>query len=113
MVTLTFQKDPSRPIENSVCHRIRDILPSYLCIVILLVDSFFFLLLFRGRFGFGLSPIIICNYRLEVGIVGVNEGIISTTVAPFGGIKESGIGTEGSHLGLAEYLETKYVFMKT
>jgi acyl-CoA reductase-like NAD-dependent aldehyde dehydrogenase len=50
---------------------------------------------------------------LEVGMVGVNEGIISTTVAPFGGIKESGIGTEGSHLGLAEYLETKYIFMKT
>jgi succinate-semialdehyde dehydrogenase / glutarate-semialdehyde dehydrogenase len=46
-------------------------------------------------------------------MVGVNEGIISTTVAPFGGVKESGIGTEGSHLGLAEYLETKYIFMNT
>jgi len=51
--------------------------------------------------------------KLEVGMVGVNEGIISTTVAPFGGVKESGIGVEGSHLGVKEYLETKYIFMKT
>ena len=46
---------------------------------------------------------------LEYGIVGVNTGIISTEVAPFGGVKESGIGREGSHLGLEEYLEVKYV----
>jgi succinate-semialdehyde dehydrogenase/glutarate-semialdehyde dehydrogenase len=52
-------------------------------------------------------------HKLEVGMVGVNEGIISSTVAPFGGIKESGIGTEGSPLGIKEYLETKYIFMKT
>lgn len=44
-------------------------------------------------------------------MVGVNEGIISTCVAPFGGVKESGLGREGSPLGLSEYLETKYVFM--
>ena len=44
---------------------------------------------------------------LEVGIVGVNEGIISTEAAPFGGIKESGLGREGSSLGIEEYLETK------
>lgn len=44
-------------------------------------------------------------------MVGVNEGIMSTAVAPFGGIKESGMGTEGSHLGIMEYLETKYIFM--
>lgn len=49
--------------------------------------------------------------RLEYGIVGVNEGIISTCTAPFGGMKESGLGREGSSLGLAEYLETKYIFM--
>ncbi|MCP1103931.1 NAD-dependent succinate-semialdehyde dehydrogenase [Serratia nevei] len=46
---------------------------------------------------------------LESGIVGVNEGIISTEVAPFGGVKESGLGREGSDIGLEEYLETKYV----
>ncbi|MEO8361817.1 MAG: NAD-dependent succinate-semialdehyde dehydrogenase [Vicinamibacteria bacterium] len=46
---------------------------------------------------------------LEYGIVGVNTGMISTEVAPFGGVKESGIGREGSHLGIDEYLEVKYV----
>mmetsp|Transcript_13234 Transcript_13234/g.39917 ORF Transcript_13234/g.39917 Transcript_13234/m.39917 type:complete len:498 (+) Transcript_13234:23-1516(+) len=48
---------------------------------------------------------------LEVGMVGVNEGIISTEVAPFGGIKESGLGREGHRLGIEEYLEHKYVCM--
>lgn len=47
--------------------------------------------------------------QLESGMVGVNEGIISTEVAPFGGVKESGLGREGSDCGLEEYLETKYV----
>ncbi|MFO7305589.1 MAG: NAD-dependent succinate-semialdehyde dehydrogenase [Gammaproteobacteria bacterium] len=46
---------------------------------------------------------------LECGIVGINEGIISTEVAPFGGIKESGLGREGSKYGLEEYLEIKYL----
>jgi succinate-semialdehyde dehydrogenase / glutarate-semialdehyde dehydrogenase len=46
---------------------------------------------------------------LECGIVGINEGIISTEVAPFGGVKESGIGREGSKYGLDEYLEMKYL----
>ncbi len=46
---------------------------------------------------------------LEYGIVGANEGIISTEVAPFGGFKESGLGREGSKYGLDEYLEVKYV----
>ncbi|HJY40777.1 MAG TPA: NAD-dependent succinate-semialdehyde dehydrogenase, partial [Steroidobacteraceae bacterium] len=46
---------------------------------------------------------------LESGIVGINEGIISTEVAPFGGVKESGIGREGSKYGLDEYLELKYL----
>ena len=49
--------------------------------------------------------------KLEAGIVGVNEGIISSAVAPFGGVKESGLGREGSSMGIAEYLETKYIFM--
>ncbi len=46
---------------------------------------------------------------LEYGMVGINEGIISTEVAPFGGIKESGIGREGSRYGIDEYLEMKYL----
>ncbi len=46
---------------------------------------------------------------LESGIVGINEGLISTEVAPFGGVKESGIGREGSKYGLDEYLEIKYL----
>lgn len=48
---------------------------------------------------------------LEYGMVGVNEGILSTEVAPFGGVKESGIGREGARQGLDEYLETKYMLM--
>jgi succinate-semialdehyde dehydrogenase/glutarate-semialdehyde dehydrogenase len=48
---------------------------------------------------------------LEYGIVGVNEGITSTEIAPFGGWKESGIGREGSHHGIEEFLETKYTLM--
>ncbi len=46
---------------------------------------------------------------LEYGIVGVNTGIISTSVAPFGGVKESGIGREGSRYGIEEFVEIKYV----
>jgi succinate-semialdehyde dehydrogenase/glutarate-semialdehyde dehydrogenase len=48
---------------------------------------------------------------LEFGIVGVNIGIISTEVAPFGGMKESGIGREGSKYGMEEFLEVKYLCM--
>ncbi|MGX9356309.1 NAD-dependent succinate-semialdehyde dehydrogenase [Roseobacteraceae bacterium S113] len=48
---------------------------------------------------------------LEYGIVGVNTGIISTEVAPFGGIKQSGLGREGSHHGIEDYLEMKYICM--
>jgi succinate-semialdehyde dehydrogenase/glutarate-semialdehyde dehydrogenase len=46
---------------------------------------------------------------LESGMVGINEGLISTEVAPFGGVKESGTGREGSKYGIEEYLETKYL----
>ncbi|SNT73023.1 NAD-dependent succinate-semialdehyde dehydrogenase [Paracoccus seriniphilus] len=46
---------------------------------------------------------------LEYGIVGVNTGIISTEVAPFGGVKQSGLGREGSHHGIDDYLEMKYI----
>ncbi len=48
---------------------------------------------------------------LEYGMVGVNEGIISTELAPFGGIKQSGLGREGSYLGIDEFLEIKYICM--
>jgi succinate-semialdehyde dehydrogenase/glutarate-semialdehyde dehydrogenase len=46
---------------------------------------------------------------LEYGIIGINEGIISTEVAPFGGMKSSGLGREGAHYGIEEYLEVKYL----
>ena len=48
---------------------------------------------------------------LEYGIVGVNTGMISNEVAPFGGVKQSGLGREGSHHGIDEYLEIKYIAM--
>ncbi len=48
---------------------------------------------------------------LEYGIVGINTGVISTEVAPFGGVKESGIGREGSKYGIDEWLELKYLCM--
>jgi succinate-semialdehyde dehydrogenase/glutarate-semialdehyde dehydrogenase len=46
---------------------------------------------------------------LECGIVGLNEGLISTEVAPFGGVKESGVGREGSKYGIEDYIEVKYI----
>jgi succinate-semialdehyde dehydrogenase/glutarate-semialdehyde dehydrogenase len=48
---------------------------------------------------------------LEYGMVGVNTGMISNEVAPFGGVKQSGLGREGSHHGIDEYLEIKYIAM--
>lgn len=47
--------------------------------------------------------------QLEVGMVGVNEGLISSVECPFGGVKQSGLGREGSKYGIDEYLEVKYV----
>jgi succinate-semialdehyde dehydrogenase / glutarate-semialdehyde dehydrogenase len=49
--------------------------------------------------------------KLEFGIVGVNDGVVATEVAPFGGVKESGLGREGSRHGLEEFLEMKYMFL--
>ena len=49
---------------------------------------------------------------LECGMVGVNTGIISNEVAPFGGVKASGLGREGSRYGVDEYLEMKYLCME-
>jgi succinate-semialdehyde dehydrogenase/glutarate-semialdehyde dehydrogenase len=48
---------------------------------------------------------------LEAGMVGINTGLISTEVAPFGGIKQSGLGREGSRHGLEDYMEIKYLCM--
>ena len=56
-----------------------------------------------------LSRVHKVSEALEYGIVGVNTGIISTEVAPFGGVKESGIGREGSRHGIDDYMELKYV----
>ncbi|MEJ2458310.1 MAG: aldehyde dehydrogenase family protein, partial [Novosphingobium sp.] len=48
---------------------------------------------------------------LEFGMIGLNTGLISTEVAPFGGVKQSGLGREGSHYGLDDYMEVKYLCM--
>jgi len=48
---------------------------------------------------------------LEVGMVGINTGVISTAVAPFGGVKQSGMGREGSRHGIEGYIDTKYLCM--
>jgi len=50
-----------------------------------------------------------CAARIESGMVGINCGLMSNEVAPFGGIKQSGLGREGSHLGIDEYVEVKYL----
>jgi len=47
--------------------------------------------------------------RLEAGMVGINCGLISNEVAPFGGVKQSGLGREGSQYGIEEFLEMKYL----
>ncbi|AXC50532.1 NAD-dependent succinate-semialdehyde dehydrogenase [Paracoccus suum] len=56
-----------------------------------------------------MARIIRVQEGLEYGIVGVNTGVISTEVAPFGGVKQSGLGREGSHYGIDDFLELKYV----
>jgi succinate-semialdehyde dehydrogenase/glutarate-semialdehyde dehydrogenase len=47
--------------------------------------------------------------RLEAGMVGLNRGVVSDPAAPFGGVKQSGLGREGAHEGMMEFLETQYV----
>lgn len=49
--------------------------------------------------------------KMEVGMVGVNESAVSTIETPFGGIKQSGVGVEGSKYGINEYLNIKYICM--
>jgi succinate-semialdehyde dehydrogenase/glutarate-semialdehyde dehydrogenase len=46
---------------------------------------------------------------LEAGMIGINRGVVSDPAAPFGGVKQSGIGREGGHDGLLEFTETKYI----
>jgi succinate-semialdehyde dehydrogenase/glutarate-semialdehyde dehydrogenase len=58
-----------------------------------------------------IGRILRVSEALEYGILGVNEGIISTEVAPFGGMKQSGVGREGSKYGIEDYLEIKYVLL--
>jgi len=48
------------------------------------------------------------NSKLEYGMIGINSGLITTVEAPFGGVKESGLGKEGGSQGLEDYLDTKY-----
>jgi succinate-semialdehyde dehydrogenase/glutarate-semialdehyde dehydrogenase len=47
--------------------------------------------------------------RLEAGMVGLNRGVVSDPAAPFGGVKQSGIGREGGHEGVLDYTESKYI----
>lgn len=67
----------------------------------------------RGLAGYfyseNLNQVVRVSNKMEVGMVGVNEGLISTAEAAFGGVKESGIGREGSRHGIDDYVEIKYV----
>jgi succinate-semialdehyde dehydrogenase/glutarate-semialdehyde dehydrogenase len=58
-----------------------------------------------------LGRVVRVSEALEYGMVAVNDGILSTEVAPFGGIKQSGLGREGSKYGIEDYLEIKYVLL--
>ena len=56
-----------------------------------------------------IGPVFRVAEAIEAGIIGINEGLISTEVAPFGGVKMSGLGREGSKYGVDDYLEIKYL----
>jgi succinate-semialdehyde dehydrogenase/glutarate-semialdehyde dehydrogenase len=58
-----------------------------------------------------ISRVLRVAEQLQYGMVGINSGAISTAVAPFGGVKESGLGREGSRHGIEEYLELKYLLL--
>jgi succinate-semialdehyde dehydrogenase/glutarate-semialdehyde dehydrogenase len=58
-----------------------------------------------------LARVVRVAEALEYGMVAVNDGILSTEVAPFGGVKQSGLGREGSKYGIEDYLELKYVLL--
>src|SRR5215831_17323728 len=61
--------------------------------------------LYTGDFGRGMRV----SEKLEFGMIGLNRGLVSDPAAPFGGVKQSGIGREGAHEGLMEFLETQYI----
>ena len=56
-----------------------------------------------------LSALLAVAERLDTGMVGINQGVVSNPAAPFGGVKHSGFGREGGREGIEEYLETRYV----
>ena len=56
-----------------------------------------------------LAKALAVSERIEAGMVGINRGVVSDPAAPFGGWKQSGVGREGGHDGLMEYLESKYI----
>jgi succinate-semialdehyde dehydrogenase/glutarate-semialdehyde dehydrogenase len=56
-----------------------------------------------------INKAIYTSEKLEYGIVGLNDGVPSIAQAPFGGYKQSGLGREGGHQGIEEFLETKYI----
>ena len=60
-------------------------------------------------YGRDIGRVFRVSEALDYGMIGVNTGLVATSVAPFGGMKESGIGREGSKYGLEEFLEVKYV----
>ena len=56
-----------------------------------------------------LAPGLSASEAIQAGMVGINRGVMSDPAAPFGGMKQSGLGREGSHEGMMEFLETKYI----
>ena len=70
-----------------------------------------FLVLLHNFYSKDLSRVWKVSEALEYGMVGVNAGVISTELAPFGGVKQSGLGREGSKHGIEEFLEMKYICM--
>lgn len=65
----------------------------------------------KRQIAFDVARAFRVSAALDYGIVGMNEGLISTAVAPFGGRKESGFGREGSKYGVSDYLDIKYTLM--
>jgi succinate-semialdehyde dehydrogenase/glutarate-semialdehyde dehydrogenase len=65
----------------------------------------------RGHLSTDLRRVIRVAEALECGMVGVNTALLGVDVAPFGGVKQSGIGREGSHHGITEFVELKYVLL--
>ena len=70
-----------------------------------------FLVLLHNFYSKDLSRVWKVSEALEYGMVGVNAGVISTELAPFGGVKQSGLGREGPKHGIEEFLEMKYICM--